>query len=74
MKTAYHIYHNWRARRDHGTLHYSSCRFCRNGLGAQRNTRPGRNGVWIGPFATRQFAIAYLDRFQPSSLCPVCQP
>lgn len=74
MKVSYHIYHNWRAKDDNGTLHKSNCGDCNYGNGKKSNKIPGRNGVWLGPFDRRVDAVDYLNRFNSSTLCTRCNP
>lgn len=70
----YHIYYNWRAKKNHGTLHKSNCGDCNYGQGKISNSAPGRNSVWIGPFVKREYAQHYLTRFETDSLCKRCNP
>lgn len=58
----YYIYHNWQADGDKCTIHKADCKNCNSGLGKQKNTEPGRNGVWIGPFSELIQAENYLSR------------
>jgi hypothetical protein len=58
----YFIYHNWRAKKNQATIHKESCRDCNSGVGKRAVKEVGKNGVWIGPFKSKQLAEDYVER------------
>lgn len=54
-KEGYYYYYNWQAGQEN-RLHYCECGHCAFGSGKHENVEQGNNGVWIGPFQTRDIA------------------
>lgn len=54
-KVGFYYYYNWQARQTN-KLHYCECGHCAFGSGKHEEVDLGDNGVWIGPFISRDTA------------------
>ena len=61
-KRGYFLYYNEpnRATKD-VNIHVHFCGFCAWGAGTNRDSEPGRNGVWIGPFSEIEQAQTFAE-------------
>jgi hypothetical protein len=75
-KRGYYLYYN-KPNRDskHLLIHHHTCGECCYGIGKQPNTKPGRNGVWIGPsHSIEALQIIIQDMLgEETALCSCCQ-
>ena len=56
-KRGYYLYYNEpNKNRKDIKIHIHTCGFCAWGSGRNIKTEAGRNGVWIGPFSTKEQA------------------
>lgn len=51
----YYFYYNWQSDQEN-KLHEYNCGHCSYGSGKRKDAEQGGNGVWIGPFATKEIA------------------
>ncbi len=59
-KRGYYLYYNEpNKKRKDIKIHIHKCGFCAWGAGRDIKTEAGRNGIWIGPFSTKQQAEAF---------------
>ena len=59
-KRGYYLYYNEpNKKRKDIKIHIHTCGFCAWGAGRDIKTEAGRNGIWIGPFSTKQQAKAF---------------
>jgi len=65
------VYENW--THEYATLHRGACSFCNEGRGTQSSTS-GRNGQWLGPFASSTDAWTKAESTGRKDLrrCQVC--
>jgi hypothetical protein len=62
----FYFYYNEPNEATHTILiHREQCGFCRFGAGTKRNSEPGRNGAWVGPFSTPEQAEQFALRHFP---------
>ena len=72
----YFVYHNWTAEKgSKPIIHQGSCSFCNNGQGVHY-TGPTRNGRWLGPFETKNDALAKARDTEAARVdyCKKCNP
>jgi hypothetical protein len=63
----YYYYHNWRAKKDN-KVHIGGCKNCNYGFGMREKKTIGRNGVWVGPFATEELAINWAEKYSQKEM------
>lgn len=55
------IYENWAAS-NIARIHRAECGYCKNGKGCHKTKHGNKNGMWHGPYTTRQAAHSAAGR------------
>jgi len=72
----YYIYVNWGNKiKEKFIVHHWSCGHCRMGLGKHNleKTKQGGNGVWVGPFITKELGMEFSKKYFPEKKVGDCK-
>lgn len=71
---SYYVYENWQADHHKARIHFSDCRYCKNGKGIHPSSSE-EHGRWIGPFESQAEAFAAaVNTGGHVSFCKHCNP